>query len=205
MPRIQPKNTWVLVVSGVLALLLVVGVVALDRVAAPINGIIRGAALFGYVCVFLTSLASNYMVELTRYFGRPFVKTHHVVSVAALVALATHAVSVAWRAGTPAVFVPSVRSLYSFFSLGGRPAFWLLAITSLTALFRTSIGKSWKQIHWLNYIVFFLATAHAQLIGANFTHLSVRIVSILMAVGLVVVFVLKRRTEYQRRQRRRSR
>jgi hypothetical protein len=205
MPRIQPKNTWVMVLSGALALLLVVGVVALDRIAAPIDGLIRGAALFGYLALFLTSLASNYMVELTRYFGRAFVKVHHVVSVAALVAMATHATSVAWRAGTPAVFLPVFSSIRGFFSLGGRPAFWLVAVTSLTALFRTSIGKSWKQIHWLNYIVFFLVTVHAQLIGANFQHLGVRIVSILMAVGLVVVFVLKRRTEYQRRQRRRSR
>ncbi|MCU0521779.1 MAG: hypothetical protein MUF84_13940 [Anaerolineae bacterium] len=144
------------------------------------------------------------MRELTRYFGRPFPKVHHVVSVTALVALAIHATSVAWRAGTPAVFVPEVSSIRLFLSLGGRPAFWLIAITSLTALFRASIGKNWKTIHWLNYVAFLLGTVHALLIGPNFVHLGVRIVSIVMAVVLVTVFVLKRVGDRQRARKKRA-
>ena len=203
-PSRKPQNTWVFFVSGALALLLVAGVMSLDRLAAPIDGVVRAGALLGYVSVFLAALSSNFMRELTRYFGRPFPKVHHVVSVTALVALAIHATSVAWRAGTVAVFVPEVSSVRLFFSLGGRPAFWLIAITSLTALFRASIGKNWKTIHWLNYIAFLLGTVHALLIGPNFTHLGVRIVSIVMAVVLVTVFVLKRVGDKQRGRKKRA-
>ncbi len=69
-------------------------------------------------------------------------------------------------------------------------------------MLRTAIGKSWKTIHWLNYVAFLLGTAHAWLIGANFQHMGVRIVSGVMAVTLVVVFVLKRLEDAQRRRKR---
>ena len=203
-PSRKPENTWVMVLGGVIALGLVGGVVALDRIAVPIDGVIRVGALLGYLAVFLAALSSNYMRELTKFFGRPFPKVHHVVTVTALLALAVHATSVAWRAGTPAVFVPEVSSILSFFSLGGSPAFWLIAVTSLTALLRASIGKSWKTIHWLNYVAFLLGTVHAQLIGPNIQHLGVRIVSGAMAAGLIVVFVLKRLQEQKRRRKKRA-
>ncbi len=150
----------------------------------------------------MSVLSSNYMRELTRFFGRPFPKVHHVVTVTALVALATHATSVAWRSGTPAVFLPQFSSFYAFFSLGGRAAFWLIAITSLTALFRTSIGKNWKAIHWLNYVVFVLGTIHSQFLGLNLQHLGLRVVFDLMAAAVVGVWVLKRLEERRRRMRR---
>ena len=160
MPGRKPKNTWVLLVSGVAALVLVAGVVSIDSLDLPINALVRGAALLGYLMVFLSAVSSNYMRELTRFFGRPFPTVHHVVTVTALVALATHATSVAWRSGTPAVFLPQFSSFYAFFSLGGRMAFWLIAVTSLTALFRAGIGKNWKVIHWLNYVALILGTIH---------------------------------------------
>jgi DMSO/TMAO reductase YedYZ heme-binding membrane subunit len=204
MAKGREQNTWVLLVSAVGALALVAGVVALDRIATPLDGLIRVGALLGYLTVFLAALSSNFMRELTRFFGRPFPKVHHYVSVTALISLAIHTTSVAWRTGTVSVFIPEVSSLRLFFTLGGRPAFWLIAVAALTALLRASIGKNWKIIHWLNYVAFFLGTVHALLIGPNFQHLGVRIVSIAMAVALAVVFVLKR-TARQRRKRRRQR
>jgi sulfoxide reductase heme-binding subunit YedZ len=187
----KSKNTWVLILCGVVALLLTVGIVALDSLSTPLDGVIRAGALMGYLGVFLAALSSNYMRELTRFFGRSFIKVHHIVSVTALVALTIHAIGVAWRAGSVATFLPSFASWQLFFTLGGRPAFWILAVTSLTALFRTAIGKNWKVIHWLNYLVFILGTIHAQLIGPNFQHIGVRIVSGIMMLVLVGVFVWK--------------
>ena len=188
----KSKNTWVLILCGVVALLLTIGIVALDSLSTPLDGVIRAGALMGYLGVFLAALSSNYMRELTRFFGRSFIKVHHIVSITALIALTIHAVGIAWRAGSVATFVPSFASWQLFFSLGGRPAFWILAVTSLTALFRTTIGKNWKIIHWLNYLVFILGTNHAQMIGPNFQHLGVRIVSGIMALVLIGVFVWKR-------------
>jgi sulfoxide reductase heme-binding subunit YedZ len=188
----KSKNTWVLIVSGIAALLLTFGIVALDQLSTPLDGVIRMGALLGYLAVFLAALSSNFMRELTRFFGRSFIKVHHIVSVTALTALTIHAIGVAWRTGSVATFLPRFDSLQLFFSLGGRPAFWLLAVTSLTALFRTAIGKNWKVIHWLNYVVFILGTIHAQMIGPNFQHIGVRIVSGIMALVLIGVFVWKR-------------
>ena len=188
----KSKNTWVLILCGVVASLLTVGIVALDSLSTPLDGVIRAGALMGYLGVFLAALSSNYMRELTRFFGRSFIKVHHIVSVTALIALTVHTIGVAWRAGSVSTFLPSFASWQLFFTLGGRPAFWILAVTSLTALFRTAIGKNWKVIHWLNYLVFILGTIHAQLIGPNFQHIGVRIVSGIMMLVLVGVFVWKR-------------
>lgn len=188
----KPKNTWVLVLCGAVALLLTVGIVALDGLSQPLDAAIRIGALVGYLGVFLAALSSNYMRELTRYFGRSFITVHHIVSVTALVALSVHAVGVAWRSGSASAFLPSFASFQLFFALGGRPAFWLLAVTSLTALFRTAIGKNWKVIHWLNYVVFALGTIHAQMIGTSFLHLGLRIVAWVMLAVLLFVFVWKR-------------
>ncbi len=203
MPRIQPKNTWLLAVSGGVAAVLVIAVVSLTGIHSPLNGVIRLGALLGYLAVFLASLSSNYMRELTRFFGRAFVKVHHVISVTALVALTLHAVAVAWQAQSLAAFLPDFSSWRMFLTLGGRPAFWLIAITSVTALLRTSIGDNWKVIHWLNYVAFFLGTVHGWLIGSTFDQLLiVRIVSLAMAAALVVVFAARRLAEYRRKQRR---
>ena len=202
---LTPKNTWALILSGLLALVLVVTVVLLIPPSSTLAGVLRAGALLGYLAVFLASLSSLYLRELTQYFGRSFVKVHHTVSVTALVALTLHAVSAAWQSGTVAVFLPSFASVRSFLALGGRPAFWLIAITSLTALFRASLGRNWRIIHWLNYLAFFLGTIHGQLIGTSFNSLIIRIVSGLMALVLIVVFVVKRvRTSRRRRQRARK-
>jgi len=188
----KSKNTWVLILCGAVALLVMVGIVALDRLYTPLDGVIRVGALLGYLGVFLAALSSNYMRELTRYFGRSFITVHHIVSVTALVALTVHAVSVAWQMRSAAAFLPRFDSWQLFFALGGRPAFWLLAIAALTALFRTAIGKNWKVIHWLNYVAFALGTIHAQMIGSSFVHLGIRIVAWVLLAVLLGVFVWKR-------------
>lgn len=188
----KPQNTWILVACGALAFLLVGITLTLDTLYAPIDGFVRAGALLGYLCVFLTALSSNFMKELSGFFGRPFIKVHHLVAVPGLLALALHTVAAAWRAGSALVFRPRFDSAYTFFSLGGRPAFWFIAIASLTALLRAAIGKQWKLIHWLNYLAFFLGTAHAWLIGPNFQHPGVKAGAALLALVLLGVFIRKR-------------
>ena len=188
----QPKNTWLLILSGIIALAITGGIVALNEFGAPINGVIRIAALFGYLGIFLTSLASNYARELTRYFGRQFIQVHHYVATASLIALVLHATLVAWRAGSASVFVPQVSSVLAFLSMGGVVALWLLVITVVTAILRTAIGKNWKTIHWLNYVAFILATIHGQLIGTDFDGIAIQLISTVMVLILIFVFVWKR-------------
>jgi methionine sulfoxide reductase heme-binding subunit len=205
MPSKKPETTWMLIAGVVLTLAVAGAVVALDPLSAFIEGVIRMAAVSGYLMVFIATLSSNYMRELTRFFGRAFVRVHHFASITALVALLLHASTVAWRAGSISVFVPLLSSAQAFFSQGGRAGLWLVLIAAAVALLRKKIGKQWKTIHRLNYLAFLLGTIHAQMLGRNFQHPAVRIVSAAMAAGVVVVFVLKRRSEVRRRQQRRAR
>ncbi len=205
MPSKKPENTWMLIAGVVLALSVAGAVVALDPLSASTEGVIRVAAVSGYLTIFLAALSSNYMRELTRFFGRAFVRVHHVASLTALVALLVHAATVVWRAGSVSVVVPLLSSARVFVSQGGRPALWLILIAAAVALLRKKIGTQWKMIHRFNYLAFLLGTIHAQMLGRNFQHLAVRIVSAAMAAGVVVVFVLKRRTEARRKRQRRAR
>lgn len=193
MPARKPQNTWILIAGGVAIAALIVLVVSLDLVRTPLDALIRAGALLGYIAVFLASLSSLFMREMTRYFGRPFLKLHHIVSVTGLAALTAHALGVAWRSGDLAVFLPEISSLRAFFALGGRPAFWLIAVAALAAVLRKSIGNRWKLLHWLNYLAFILGTVHAIMIGPNFQHIGVRIVAGIMAAVLLGAFIIRRR------------
>ena len=193
MAKRKPKNSWILALVGIVLILLVAGTVTLDQIAPPVNGLVRAAAVVGYICIFLAVMSSNYMRELTRYFGRPFVRVHHMASLTALAALVIHAVTVAWTWKMPAVFIPSAYTPQAL-------PFWLLAVGSLAAVFRKTIGRKWKYVHWVNYLVFLMGTLHAQTLGANFQHMGVRIVSALMALVVVFLFIWKRTAKRRRQQ-----
>jgi hypothetical protein len=87
MPARKAKNTHYLVWGGVALLALVALIVALQPSPGPLSWLIRGAALIGYLTIFLAILSSAYLVPLVRFFGRPFIKVHHVSSIAGLVAM----------------------------------------------------------------------------------------------------------------------
>jgi membrane protein implicated in regulation of membrane protease activity len=106
--------------------------------------------------------------------------------------LVLHAGGIALESSTLRTFLPRFDSLETFLRLGGRPAFWLIIIASLAALFRTSLGKKWQLIHWLNYLAFLLGTVHAQMIGFNFQSLGMKIASGVLALVLVWAFIRKR-------------
>jgi sulfoxide reductase heme-binding subunit YedZ len=158
----------------------------------PITWVIRIAALTGYFCVFGTIVTSAYLRRMVRWFGRPFLKVHHTLSIAGLVLVTVHPLAVAWRAFSLRVFIPAVDSWYSFFSLGGRAAWYLLGIGALVAVLRRAIGKNWRLLHILNYLAFWLATVHGILIGPNVQNWVMRLVFGAMALGVLGVFVQKR-------------
>jgi len=195
-----PKNTWILVAGGVAVAALVGFVVMLDTSTVSIYTVIQAAALLGYLAVFFTSLSALFIRELTRFFGRSFMTIHHIVAIVGLSMLTLHAATVAWDYQSIRVFLPRFDSLQAFLELAGRPALWIFALTALTALMRKTIGKSWKTIHWLNYLAFLLGTIHAQLIGSSFQHLGIRIISAALAIILVWAFIW-RRTRKRRLQR----
>jgi sulfoxide reductase heme-binding subunit YedZ len=158
----------------------------------PIYWVIRIAALMGYFCVFGAVVTSAYLRQMIRWFGRPFLKVHHTLSIAGLVLVTIHPLAVAWQALSLRVFIPAVDSWYRFFALGGRPAWYLLGIGALVAVLRRPLGKNWRSLHTLNYLAFWLATVHGILIGTSVQNWAMRLVFGAMALGALGVFVQKR-------------
>ena len=185
-------SLWYLALVGILALALTIAVESLNLGGTPLNWAIRGAALLGYQSVFLAIVSSAYMRQLVRLFGRPFVQVHHVVSVTGLILITLHPLGVALDNATISVFVPRFDSVLVFLQLGGRLAWYLVALAALIALLRRSVGRPWRVIHMLNYIAFLLITVHANLIGTDLQYAVTRAISIVMALVIVGVFVRKR-------------
>ncbi|NLG51308.1 MAG: hypothetical protein GX552_14465 [Chloroflexi bacterium] len=190
----SPTNrNWLLILIGVAALLLVVLILALTPAFSPLDYVLRGAALLGYLAVFLAIISSAFVRELTRFFGRSFIKTHHYVAVSGLILITIHPIAAALRESNLGVFIPDVSSPLGFLAGGGRVAWYLIGIAALAALLRATWRKSWRQIHWLVYLGFLLATIHANLLGTDVgTSTLLRVISILMALAVVAVLVWKR-------------
>lgn len=181
-----------LILTGFAGLALVGILIVLQPFGGPLDWGIRAAAVLGYFAIFLAVISSAYMRELFLWLGRPFVKVHHIVSLTGLALVTLHPLGVAARSADLRVFLPDFSSVYLFLSLGGRPAWYLIGAAVLAALFRKRIKDSWRVLHYLNYIAFFLATAHAIMIGTDFVSPVMKGVAVLMALAVVGVFVQKR-------------
>jgi ABC-type polysaccharide/polyol phosphate export permease len=158
--------------------------------------------LLGYLSVFLAIIASAYTRQLVRFFGRPFVKTHHILTVTGLVLIVLHPLGVAWDYRSLGVFVPRFDSWIVFVKWGGRVAWYLIGIASLAAVLRASLRQQWRTIHMLNYLAFLLATTHAILLGTDFQPLGMKALPLAMALAVVGTLVHK---QIQRRQLRAKR
>ena len=188
------NRIWYLALVGLGALILVSGLITLQPFGPPLTWVIRGAALVGYLTVFLTIISSAYMRELVRIFDRPFIRVHHILAVTGLFLVTFHPLGVALNNATLLVFLPKLDSLKVFLQLGGRPAWYLILAASLAALLRkTLIKKGWRTIHFLNYIAFWLATVHAIMIGTDFQYIIMKVLAVVMAVVILGVFIQKRR------------
>jgi DMSO/TMAO reductase YedYZ heme-binding membrane subunit len=72
----------------------------------------------------------------------------------------------------------------------------------MNRIFEIAVGltaRRWRTIHNLNYLAFVFGTVHANLLGANFQDLPVRVVSIAMLLTVAVLFV-RAQIEAQRKQ-----
>ena len=136
------------------------------------------------------------MRRLVRFFGRPFVQVHHILSVTGLILVTLHPLGVAWSSASVRVFLPRFGSWLAFLQWGGPPAWYLLNAAALTAVLRKTIGPNWRAVHFLNYLAFWLGSVHAILIGTDFQRASVKTVPIAMAILVVATLIRKR---FQRR------
>lgn len=179
------KHTWVLVGLVLAAMAIAAAVEGLIPGASAAKRIIRGLALAGYQLVFWAILSSAFMPRLVRFFGRPFIQVHHALSLTGFALVTLHPIAVALDSQSAAVFLPRFDSLRVFLQLGGRPAWYLIAIAVAAAFLRQRVGRGWRTVHLLNYLAFALATAHANLLGGNFQSPVVRGASWILA-GVVI-------------------
>jgi hypothetical protein len=146
--------------------------------------------MLGYAYVFLACLSSAFLKEMNRYFGRPYLRVHHLLVTMGLTLLTVHGLTVAWDSRSAAVFLPRFGSVEGFLMWGGPPAYILIWIAAAAAGLRLSLGAG--VLHWLNYIAFMLATAHALMIGTDFSHSVPRWTATAMAIIVIAVFLNKR-------------
>jgi len=191
MTKRRAKNSIYLVFLGILAVVLVAILLSVTPAGGWLYGAMRGAALLGYLAIFVAVLSSLYMRELVRFFGRSFVATHHIVAVTGLVFITLHPLAVAVAYQTWRVVLPRLGSWQSFLEWAGPPAWDLLVIASLAALWRRKIS-AWRTIHFLTYLAFILGTIHGVLIGTDLQSGIARWVAILMALAVTGTFVKKR-------------
>ena len=182
-----------LLALAAVALVLVGILLALQPAGTPLSLLIRGAGLLGYLAVFLAIASAAYLTELVRFFGRPFIKVHHSIAATGLALITLHALGVATRAGSLAVFVPDAGSPLAFLATGGRLAWFLIVAAALVAAARASIGRQWRLLHGLTYLAFWLATAHAILLGTDVQAMVTRVIAVVLALAVVAIFTLKRR------------
>jgi predicted ferric reductase len=181
----------IMIVFGIVEVLFIGGILLAKPEPDAVTMFIRFLALAGYWGVFVAALSSLFMRELVQIMGRPFIKIHHAFSLTALALLIAHGLTVAISWADASVLIPTFSPLSMLFRNGGRVAIYLLVITAATAALRKVI-KPWRWIHLLNYVAFLFGTTHANLLANSFGQLVPRALSILMALVLMGVLVLRR-------------
>jgi len=206
----KSKRIWYLALLALGTLVIAFALLSLDplrETETALKWAIRGAALLGYQFVFLSVVSSAFMRPLIKFFGRSFVKIHHMLSITGLVLITLHPLTAAIDAASLAVFLPSFASWRLFLTLGGRLAWYLIGLASLAAALRKPIGQRWRLIHYLNYAAFWLASIHASLLGTTFAgagprYVILKVIVGLMAAATVATLLQKRWVAYKRRQAR---
>jgi sulfoxide reductase heme-binding subunit YedZ len=153
---------------------------------------VRSAALLGYSTLFLTILSNEYLREMKKLFGRPFMAVHHILAVSGLALIVVHPAGVVLLTRDASNLVPRFESLRLLLMFGGRPALYLILLAAATAVARRRLVRSWRYVHWLNYAAFALAFAHAWLLGTDASHGLLAVAWPAMFVLVAIVFVRKR-------------
>ncbi len=153
--------------------------------------IVRGAGILSYFWSFFAIMTSVFTRKLKKTIGKPFLPVHHLFAVAALALMIIHAAAFSLYMKDPGVFIPETGSLEGFLAFGGRAALPLFVLTAATARFSRSIPW-WKAIHTLNYIAFFLVSAHALMIGVDFEHLPMKVLALTMSTLILLTLVFRK-------------
>ncbi|MHB0875381.1 MAG: hypothetical protein ACYC5O_04975 [Anaerolineae bacterium] len=190
---------WLLAVIAAVEVLLT-AVLLLIRPPASLGWlVIRVASLLGYQTMFLVIVSSAYLRQMLRWFGRPFLKVHHLATLVGLALITLHPIAVVLQMAAARLLLPQFQSLRSFFQYGGAPALYLFVVAALVAVCRKSLGNNWRLLHMLAYLGFAFATLHAIMLGEDFAGLALRAVAVAM-LAVVVYVAVERRRQARKRQ-----
>lgn len=73
----------------------------------------------------------------------------------------------------------------------GTTALYLLILTAVTAYFRHKdfLVRYWRRIHYLNYLIFFLALTHSLTLGSDTRHPALLLLYAIMALVALFAFI----------------
>ncbi len=195
------KEAIYIITTTISLYILILVLIFLEPIEDGLNFIIRFAALMGFTSMFVATIMTPFMVQLYKIFGKPFIKIHHLYSIAGLILITLHPVAFAISKVDITVFMPVFYPWYDFWSLGGRVALILIYIAVLGALIRKKITKNWRLLHVLNYIALFLAYIHGVLIGTDFKTIGILIIFTAMVILSFSVLIIKRYLNYKRKKK----
>ena len=164
----------------------------------PWNLAVRLFALNGYIALSVAAIMTAFLKEITLFLKKPFTRVHHYFAAAGLVLITLHPVSLALQSLNPAVFLPSVESVYSFLFFGGRQALIIIYVALAAVLIRKKIAAYWRYFHALIYVALLFGIIHADLSGSDLTNNLAIFVAFNALFGAVLVaFGLKRLQLYR--------
>jgi hypothetical protein len=194
--KITKKGFAVLIFTGII-FIAVPALQAVFFIYGTLNFFIRLFALWGYLFMAIAAMMSPFIKEINQFFGRPFIKIHHIFAFAGLCLITLHPVLFAIYSSTTTVFVPIFSSWYDFWLFAGRPSLIILYIALIAILFRRKI-KPWRIIHALMHLMLLLGFVHGVLIGTDFAVKAVLIIYSVLFAGVIASFTLKRLQLYKK-------
>lgn len=177
--------------AGAILLVAIDVVVWWQTPGSPSHMSARLAALLGYTSLFLAIVSSEYVAQVRRLFGVPFLRAHHFLALAGLLLIASHPLIMALEGPGMSVFIPLLDTPMSAIRNGGRVALYLFPLAALVAWQRRRL-RFWRWVHFLNYAALFMACAHGLMLGSDLRGSVLTALWPAMAAAAAAILVRKR-------------
>ncbi len=180
-----------IILFSVLIIAIIFLLTLLEKQDAPLQMIDRASGIYALFFIFLAIVSSEYMKQMKKIFGKGFMSIHHFSARIGVLLMLIHPIAFALEERNINVFLPVFYPLKDFLELAGRPAFYLILIAVMAAVYRKKIIRKWKKIHYLNYPAFLMVFVHSWLIGTDLRSEIMQVIWIAMLLVVIGVFVHK--------------
>ncbi len=191
------KQGWLLLLAIFLLLVLVTAFVLMSPSSTIHFTLLRLCGLYGFILLSVAASITPFLREVTMFFGKPFMRIHHVFAVVGVIAITLHPILYAVLILDPAVFLPRFDDWFVFWQNAGRPALVMMYIAVSAALLRRKAPRNWRSFHALMYAVFLFAVVHASLVGTDMANYAVMVLVYSLFAFSMFVFFLKRYRSYR--------